>query len=435
MLVGVSAAVTMELSTGLLLYSDSGFLPALTLILTVECAAVALGLWSGATPGRDSAVEQLRRWWFMALVAFAVAAALSAGRTFWEGSGNGALAQGVGLALLGGLPLFTLGALFGAMAAKEGPKGPPVERVAVPGVLGVAGGFLIAGGVLIPNLAPYSIFLLCLVALSGGALLQGWVLDLRLAVEIREKRLTPLGSLSVEDRAVGSPRKEVRILLEEGRIRGGEGSGGEPARAWEAALVAGLAAQGKDPGPVLYLGGGSGTAARALSEVFPGLRLTLVERNPLLLEMAGEHLTAVGEEVDVRYLAGDPFLLLESMQDRYPLVLVDGQGLPMLGGQPHLREGDWRLLKETAGNAGVVFFGGLYIPEGGPDQLLDPLVRGAGVWFQKMGVLVEEAPGIGAALFPDLSRGSEACLIFGEVQEAEWALHLPGFALEVLGEG
>ena len=177
LLVGASVAGAAETSAGLLLYSMDGFLPALTLILTVETGALALGLWTGTFRLGDGAVEQVRRRWLFALVAFALAAAFSAGMTFLEEFLTGGIGQGLGLAFLGSLPLFALGSLLGAMARPGRSSSLPTAAIGVPTVVGLALGFLLTGGLLMPTMAPYTLYLICLTALSGGALLQGWVLE------------------------------------------------------------------------------------------------------------------------------------------------------------------------------------------------------------------------------------------------------------------
>ena len=81
LLVGAAGASVAEMSASLLLYSTEGFLPALTLILTVETGALALGLWSGSIPSDQGVVETLRKRWFFTLVSFALAAIFAAGFT------------------------------------------------------------------------------------------------------------------------------------------------------------------------------------------------------------------------------------------------------------------------------------------------------------------------------------------------------------------
>ncbi|MCJ7627054.1 MAG: hypothetical protein MUO50_01580, partial [Longimicrobiales bacterium] len=68
LLAGLVAAVALETSAGLLLYSDEGFLPALTLILAIEVGALGLGLWSGPMPVGGGVVELVRRRWLFCLV-------------------------------------------------------------------------------------------------------------------------------------------------------------------------------------------------------------------------------------------------------------------------------------------------------------------------------------------------------------------------------
>ena len=122
--------------------------------------------------------------------------------------------QGVGLGFLGGLPLFSLGALLGSMGQDRRDEGVGLPEVGVPSVLGAAAGVFLAGTVLIPNAAPYSLYLFCLVVLSGGALLHGWVLDARPTTVVLARTPGPTGELRVERRALGARRQEIMVLLE-----------------------------------------------------------------------------------------------------------------------------------------------------------------------------------------------------------------------------
>lgn len=166
---GAVAATAAELAAGLLLYSALGFLRALTVVLAVEMGAFGLGLWSaaGTHAGRD---EQARRAWLFCLVAYSAAAALSAAWRLFGDQGASALTQGLGLALLGALPMFAVAALLGSLGsgARGGNVGPSAA-------LGASAGLLVTGFLLIPALEPSSILLMCVIALSGGALLHGWI--------------------------------------------------------------------------------------------------------------------------------------------------------------------------------------------------------------------------------------------------------------------
>jgi hypothetical protein len=427
-------AVTVEVSAGLLLYSEAGFLPALTLVLTVECSAAVLGLWSGSFGAGGSTVEHVRRRWFFALVAFAIAAVLSGGRTLWAENANGALAQGAGLAFLGTLPVFALGSLLGAMARRDGPGGSPLARVGIPAVTGMALGFLLTGTVLVPRLAPYSIFLSCMVVLSAGALLQGWILDRRIAVVVRAERGTPLGAVRVEDRAVGGPRREVRLLLEGGRVRGAESPGGQPMRGWESAVLGGLAALEEMPESVLYLGGGSGTLAGAASAFGPGTAWTLTELNSEVFDLANEFLSGPDDEEEVHRVVGDPFSVLGSMSQRFALVLLDCEALPQLGDRPYLRPEDWERLRQRTLEGGVVILGGLCTPEGGLDVAVR-LARGAATHFPEAFVLESSSGGDRALFLESACRGTISTLVLGSAEGVVWLRGLPGSALRSLAEG
>jgi hypothetical protein len=167
----------METSASVLLYTAEGFLPALTIILAVEVGALGLGILGGPLVSGGGASEGLRVRWLFSLVVFALAAILAAGLSLMPSLSGSGLGQGVGLGFLGGLPLFSIGSLLGAMGGSENLRPQSARRVAVPAVFGAALGFLVSGSLLLPHAATYTIYLICLVLLSGGALLQGVLLD------------------------------------------------------------------------------------------------------------------------------------------------------------------------------------------------------------------------------------------------------------------
>lgn len=177
-LVGSAAAVAGEVAAGLLLYSGAGFLQALTLVLATLLGALALGLWSAPTPPPEAPVEAARRRWLLTLVAFAVAGVTSGAWSLLGGLTSGAVARGLGLALLAALPLYAAGGLLGTMAAlrPHGIRGPGAAAAA-----GAAVGAVFTGFLLVRTVAPLAMYVYCLLALSAGALLHGGVLDRYLA--------------------------------------------------------------------------------------------------------------------------------------------------------------------------------------------------------------------------------------------------------------
>lgn len=174
-LVGGVAAVTVETSAALLLYVGRGLLSALSLVVAVDLVALAVGLWAGGGAG-VGAPEALRRRWLGALLAFVAAAVVSAGWMMHRDLRTAGAGRALGLALLAAWPLYALGTLLAELGREGVPgSGPGAGRadVAAAASAGAASGFLVTGTVLIPALAPPSIYLLCVVVLSGGALLYG----------------------------------------------------------------------------------------------------------------------------------------------------------------------------------------------------------------------------------------------------------------------
>jgi hypothetical protein len=371
----LTAAVAVELSVGLLLYADEGLLPALTLILTVEIGALGLGLWTGSIPLFGGVVEQVRRRWLFCLVVFALAAAFSGVMGLLGDLPVTGLAQGLGLGFLGGLPLFSIGALLGAMRNRGEPGSGPAVVLGAPAVLGAAAGFWLAGIVLIPSVAPYSVYLFCLVLLSGGALLHGWVLDHFPVVDLLETRMGSLGQLRVERRASGGPRRQIKVLLEAGRVRGGEDEVGHPVRRWEAAVLAMWKALPRPPDSLLYLGGGSGTLVRELSNLIPLSRRHVVEWSPELVSLAQDHLQEWEGWKDLPLTCGNLLDPADESIGRFEAVIVDCDALPTLGGAPYLGETGWRSVGEFTQRGGTIILGGLRsgaeIPQGALGEFLN----------------------------------------------------------------
>lgn len=409
LVVGISAAGAAEMSAGLLLYSTEGFLPALTLILTVETGAFALGLWSGSVPTKLPLAERLRRRWLFVLVTFAVAAAFSTGMTLLGELFNGGVGQGLGLAFLGSLPLFALGSLLGGMVGQADPS---LRRVALPAVVGLALGFLLTGGFLLPNLAPYTLYLLCLTALSGGALLNGWLLGSEPRARVLAEARTARGEALVEERVGLGTREVLRVLVEGGRVRGAETITGSLGRSWEVGVLSALLGGGRDPGPALYLGGGSGGLARHLLQAFPSMVLQVVEGTETLTNLAKAHFHPFPRWEEVQVRIEEPWVALERIQGPFALILVDSQFLPSLGALPDMTDARWELLSTLTGAGGSVVLGGLAPVETLGEVPLDALLKGAARHFARVAHYKGEEEGF------LLLSGSEA---------PYWSAVLPGF--------
>jgi len=173
-LVGLALALGTQVAAGLLLYQGPGFLPALSVVLATSAGSLALGLASGAGTLRlRSPVEAVRRAWLLLLLAFTGAAFFSAGWEIFRGFGARSLAQGVGLALMVALPLY----LGGRLLTLLDPRHCGTRAPGPPALVGAATGFVLLAHLFFPTLSPTAVILLCVVAVSGGALAHGWVLD------------------------------------------------------------------------------------------------------------------------------------------------------------------------------------------------------------------------------------------------------------------
>lgn len=426
-LAGLAAAVGGETAAGLLLYTDEGLLPALTLILAMETGALALGLWSGSVPLGASFVEQIRRRWLFTLMAFALAAALSAGFAFMEDLPGSGMGQGLGLALFGGLPLFSIGSLLGAMGSKDEDTGLSLPAVGVPAVLGAATGFVLAGMILLPRAEPYTLFLSCLVLLSGGALLQGWVLDGHPQVRVLEVVPAVTGELRAEGRASGSPRRELRVLVEGGRLRGAEDPEGNPGRPWERAVLEGVKGELGVPESALFLGGGSGTLPRLLLDAFPETDVQVVERSLALVRLARSHLTPWDGWDRLGLQVGD-ILTTAPSRGSFAMIVVDAGSLPFLGGLPYLRESDWSSWRRILRDGGVLALGGVSGNEGESLSRMEPLLRGCRTCFPEVRVYETASPSSSPGLLLELD-GLKERLLLAATAARPWPPSLSGFGL------
>ena len=170
--VGIAGAAAAEVALGLLLYVPGGFLGALTIILCVEMAALAAGLWSAP---REAAPpwSGVRRAWFLLLLTYVAGAVTAAGWEVLGGLASSRLSRGLGLAFLGAFPLYGTGLVLGASGSDDGDWS---VRTGVPAVMGAAVGFAMVGlgrGGL--RIAPFA-YVAGVVVIAVGSLVQSRIL-------------------------------------------------------------------------------------------------------------------------------------------------------------------------------------------------------------------------------------------------------------------
>ena len=174
---GAAAATTATVAVGLLLYSGEGMLRSLTLIVAVELAALGLGLGLAAPvpTSRAEAVGSMRKRWIFVLVTFLGASIFVLAWIFTAGFGARAGTQGLGLALLAGLPLYACGQLLAAISAHG--IGIGGVRTGAFATIGAGAGVLMTGLSGLGRVGVPSLMFFMLMILSGAALVQGWLLE------------------------------------------------------------------------------------------------------------------------------------------------------------------------------------------------------------------------------------------------------------------
>jgi len=373
-LVGVAAATAAEVSASLLLYSGPGLIRSLTTILAVEAAGFGLGLASAPRP-HPRIVESLRRRWLLCLVLFLGATLYSATWSLTAGVGQGALYQGLGLALLGALPLYGCGLVLGTMSSVDEGGGARLGSGAS-AALGGAIGFVFTGFALPRILAPASLFLGSLVLLSAAGLFYGALLDRRLRARTVERRSAGSVTTRVEDRHDPASGWTVRLLLEGDWIRRwmaleeGEGERRDmpwDRWVWEAVRAGWVGAEDGTSRRILFVGGGASGVPHAAVRSHPGVEVEVVERSETVVAMARDHLEShlgldASERIRVR--TGNVEDLLQDLGEPYQLVLVDLTAFHALGGVEALSRAGWDALTRAVAPDGILASGPVGPPPG-----------------------------------------------------------------------
>ncbi len=173
--VGVVALGAAELSLSLLLYARPGFLRALTVLLAVQLASLAVGLATAPARNQDGewttdAALALRWRWLLAVVALGVSSVAAGGWSLLGGLEGSSAQRGVAVAALASLPLLTLGGVLGGLSARS-----PQVRVGAWAAAGGAVGATALGAGLLTRLLPASMLLGSTILISVAALIDGGI--------------------------------------------------------------------------------------------------------------------------------------------------------------------------------------------------------------------------------------------------------------------
>ena len=376
LVVGIAAAVAAEVAVALLLYSGPGFTRSLTTLLTVEALALAAGLRFPAPATQE--VDGLRRRWLLALMAFLAATVFGTAWTLVPEMGSGRAAQGIGLAVLAGLPLYACGALFtGLVRERREAIGDPDRGATAPlAALGAALGFALTGFLLPRAPTPSSLLVGCLVLLSLGGMAYAAVRTARPRHRLIAEGCVGPPPVRVEERVPAGAGWTEWVLLEGTVARAtrrfpGEG-GVEPGSAdvlevpWDVRILRESAPQDGRPWGALFVG--SGASPAPAEAVRLGARdVVVLERTHCVVDLGRSHFdTGLARERDdgiregsmyPRVLVGNLDDALRGLEGPFDVVMVDGRALDPLGGTTALSRWARAHLAGMLADGGVMAWG------------------------------------------------------------------------------
>jgi len=442
-LLGFSLGVSSQVAAGLLLYGGPGFIPALAVILAVIFLSLGAGLAAPPPPGTgERMIEEARRRWLIALLSFTMAAAFAAGWEIFRGFGALGITQAVGLAVLAALPAYTGGRTLGMLAHLSGAEGS--QGPAFPALAGAAAGALVLAYILFPALSPTAVILICLLAVSAGALVHGLALDEGVRVEPLTGWEGGDGRLEVE-RWIQASSRQIRVAVrEDGRLRVLRGSDGAPVLPEERAVEGDVLRWGAAPERVLALGLAAGVMGGRLAATPGGVELTIVDQAPGRLEQLLRALEW-GEVDSVRRLVADPGVFLQ--RGAGPLapggadwIVVDALALGATGASARIPPGGFLRLRELLSPNGTLVV--LPLEEGEGAESLMERFHGAGRVFPRAALYLgprggEEVAGAppsgGWPRFPLAPGARRGFLVAGKSPGIDWPESVEGFLRVTVG--
>jgi hypothetical protein len=369
-LVGASAAIATEVAAAVLVYSGPGLVRSLTAVLAASAVALGFGLWDAP----NDEIERLRRRWVFALLAFMTAAAYGGAWSLVDVLGSARWGQGVGLAVLAGLPMYASGTVLGGLAATDRTGRTTGLGVGASAALGAGAGAVMTGILLPRTPMPASILVSCMVLLSLGGLIFGALSGAPGSIVVRDVRASEVGDVRVEDRKEDVGHGTRRVLLESGHVRRRLPLTDGGATPWDVALARALMPTSDAPWRVLAVGAGASALARSVTREHPRSVVDVLERSRHVVALAREHLaTELSDDSSERVTleVGNLEDLVKAVRDLYDLVIVDAAALrPLGGGRGLSREARGRIAQAVA-KGGVLAWGPTPPEPGLPELALE----------------------------------------------------------------
>ncbi|MBI4540129.1 MAG: fused MFS/spermidine synthase [Gemmatimonadetes bacterium] len=332
--------------------------------------------------------------------------------------GSTGAGRALGLGLLAAWPLYAAGTLMAGLAARgQAERGRPgAAPVAVAAFAGAAAGFLVTGTFLIPAVAPPSIFLGCVVVLSGGAFLYGTSVGDARPESVVHKEATAHGLVEVADRRAGERGIERRLRVN-GLVLGAELRESGLPRLDHVRAAAEWLGFRPPRGPVLLVGGGSYALPRLVRERDPDTPITVVERDPAVTRAAYAYFR-IQPAHRVRTLYGSARAWVERLSERFELAYVEASGLGRIDTGAVVTVEGLRALAARLEPSGVVLVGGHFTELAAPR------------------LVMASVSGTLCAVFPEVAVYSPMAPAGGEPAAALWAATFgtsDGWPVEVAG--
>lgn len=358
--VGASAAIAAEVALGILLYAGEGLMRSLSTTLVVEVVAFSAGLAMAPQVAPDL-IDRLRRRWLLCLLVFLAAAFFGTSWSVLREMGGSALTQGLGLALLGALPLYMAGSVLAGLSVVARSDGSQdAVQPGVPAALGAALGFAITGYALARAPMPSSLLIGCLILLSLGGMLYGVVLGGRLEVEKKASRPWASGGVRVEDRRLSAEKKASRILFEGPFERRRSTLAGAEVSPWEVMVARALMPDATTPWRVLMVGGGVSDLPRTVLREHAIGTVDVLERVAAAVELGREYFETdlrVGQDLRWTLRVANLEDAIAEVDGAYDLIVIDGAALRSIGGSSGLSRRARSLLARRIRPGGVVAWG------------------------------------------------------------------------------
>jgi spermidine synthase len=381
---------------GLVLFDSEGLLAGATGLSATILASLAAGLWAGTPVDRESDLPYATRW-ISAGTATAVAGGFATFLTLYGSVGSELLTRVVSLLALIAAPVYTIGMLLPVLllwgerleerATEEDydPEQWKILGAVTLGALAGAGlGVVAAGVMLVTWLGPGPLLLGLAVLLFAPVLVpepEIATTNERLLAELH----TPISHIRVTEVVFpGARQPERRLYLGDEQESGQLVRSGVPTLAYILAAESWLSAT-PAASSYLFLGGGAYTLPRRIAERDPGARITVVELDAEVTQVAARFF-GLRRDHDIRTVFGDARAFLDSDDRKWDRIYLDVYAGTEMLPYPMITVEAFSAAAERLAPGGMIGINLIGVVSGQESSRLWSVIRTVGVVFPAMAV-------------------------------------------------